>query len=224
MNDTSLRLWHPGINYPAACRTIEKVSRQRSRWLESLSLFLSSKKNIEPHGWYSVRLRVDFVGLSLRSLSTPWANDVVVGRLPHRPSFTWRNLPLSLILRPRRTSRRAYFSRTLFFSCSRVHRIPLLLRLLCSRHRPRMENRGSTNGLPWLGGLRTSMWKGEINQANRSFSPDHRAKPIEARPRFLFPIVTEPLSWPHWWIAKLQKINFLKNYIRADLQNLKFIA
>lgn len=43
-----------------------------------------------------------------------------------------------------------------------------------------MENWGNTNGLPWLGGLRTSMWKGEINQANRSFSPDHRTEPIEA--------------------------------------------
>lgn len=113
-----------------------------------------------------------------------------------------RNFPLSLILRPRGISRRAYFSRMLFLSClSRVHGAPLWFRLLCSRHR--MENRGSTNGLPWLGGLCTSMWKSEINQANRSFSPDHRAEPIEAPPQFLFPIVTERSSWPHWRKAKL---------------------
>jgi len=34
------------------------------------------------------------------------------------------------------------------------------------------------------------MWKGEINQANRSFSPDHRTEPIEAPcGRLLFSIV-----------------------------------
>jgi len=31
------------------------------------------------------------------------------------------------------------------------------------------------------------MWKGEINQANRSFSPVHRAELIEASPMVLAP-------------------------------------
>lgn len=168
------------INYIVACRPIEKVSEQCSRWLKSLSFFKFEENHRTP--WVAIGTTASgFRGIipsilryALSERCRCWSTSA--------PPFSHmatakRNPPLSLILRPRGTSRPAYFSRTLFFSClSRVHGAPLWFRLLCSRHRLRMENRGSTNGLPWLGGLRTSMWKGEINQANRSFSPDHWAE------------------------------------------------
>lgn len=89
---------------------------------------------------------------------------------------------------------------------------------------PWTENRGNTNGLPWLGGLRTSMWKGEINQANRPFSPDHRTEPIEAPQRLLFSIVARSFVVTSLKNSGISyKINFMKNYIRADLQYLKSI-
>lgn len=98
---------------------------------KSLSLSLASffpslgKKHRDPSGDTPGTTASGFPRIIPSILRYNPANDVVVGRLPSRlalqPSFPHgnrqRNLPLSLILRPRGTSRaRAYFSRTLLVS------------------------------------------------------------------------------------------------------------
>lgn len=130
-----------------------------------------------------------FRGIIPSILRYALASDVVVGRLPLRPALTLlphgdrrRNLflcPWSYGLEEH-PGEPIFQERSSFPCSSRVHGFPYDLGYYALVIGPWMENRGNTNGLPWLGGLRTSMWKGEINQANRSFSPDHRTEPIEA--------------------------------------------
>lgn len=80
--------------YPHRCLPGHwKSFEQHSRWLERVSplfFFSSLGKNIEPYGRHSERPRVDFVGLSLRSLGTPWrAMSLLVDfrSAPLSPSF-----------------------------------------------------------------------------------------------------------------------------------------
>lgn len=95
-----------------------------------------------------------------------------------RPSFgiqrkPAKNLPLSLIspLRWKKKSGQPTFqeSSPFLFLATRCPP-PSRFGLLCSPHRP-VENQGSSNGLPRVGGLRTSTRKGESNQGTDAPSP-----------------------------------------------------
>jgi len=122
MTGTSRRLGQPDLSASVPGRTVEKVSRQYSRWLEGLSpfFFLARGKALRPLGRYS---RNDCEWIPRDYPFDPWVQPGercrcwVVGRLPFlprsHPPFPngdhRRNLPLSLISGPRGTSPTSLF-------------------------------------------------------------------------------------------------------------------
>jgi len=158
MTATSHWLGQSDLSASLPGRTVEKVSRQYSRWLEGLSPFFPrSGKGIEtPRGVLSERLRVDSPGLSLRSLGTTRPTMSLLGCWPTSapprsppPLFKWRNLPLSLISGPRGTSRVSlFFKNAPRFPARKQHEIPPTIWVIMLSSSALPENRGSTNGLP----------------------------------------------------------------------------
>lgn len=104
------------------------------------------------------------------------------------PLFTWRlqNLPLSLILRPRRTSQSEsiFQERSLFPLLGRTRAsFPHDLGYYALVIGPD-ENRGKHEWTSVTRRITCSKRNDEINQANRPFSTDHRTgSPIEAPSR-----------------------------------------